>query len=236
MKAARGLDGSLPTLTFLTLAGSSDLIDAGIDVGLPYNSTAPDLGYAEYDDADTTITANFSANSTSIGTGSSVTFTDNSTNSPDTWAWIFTSGTPGTSAVQNPVIQYNTAGTYNVQLIASKNPTNADTLLRTNYITVTDIPVAAFSANRTSITEGQSVVFTDASTNTPTSWAWVCPGGTPSTSSSQNPTITYNTAGTYTVTLTATNAGGSDDEVKTSYITVTEVPSVSEYKITISAR
>jgi PKD repeat protein len=66
------------------------------------------------------------------------------------------------------------------------------------------------------------VNFTDLSTNTPTSWSWTFAGGTPGTSTVQNPAgIVYNTAGTYTVTLVATNSYGSDTETKTSYITVT---------------
>lgn len=81
-------------------------------------------------------------------------------------------------------------------------------------------PVANFSANNTTITEGQSVIFSDLSTNTPSTWAWTFTGGTPSSSSSQNPTITYNTAGTYTVSLTASNGTGSDTHTKTSFITV----------------
>ncbi len=43
----READGSLPNLTFLHLATGSDLIDGGIDVGLPYNGSAPDLGCYE---------------------------------------------------------------------------------------------------------------------------------------------------------------------------------------------
>ena len=82
------------------------------------------------------------------------------------------------------------------------------------------VPVADFSGTPTTLCEGNTVSFTDLSTNTPTSWSWSFPGGTPSSSTSQNPTITYNTAGTYNVTLTATNAFGSDPEVKTGYITV----------------
>ena len=229
--APRQADGSLPVLRPLMLAETSDLID-GAGVVTAYGD---DLGYVDYVDAGSDIVANFSASDVFPGTTEIVTFTDLSTNSPDTWAWIFENGTPATSAVQNPVIQYNTAGTHNVQLIASLGA-DADTLLRTNYITVTDIPVSAFSGSSTSIVQGQSVVFTDASTNTPTSWSWVCPGGTPSTSSAQNPTITYNSVGVHTVTLTATNAGGSDAEIKTNYITVTATPTVSEYKITIQAR
>lgn len=56
LKAARKADGSLPDITFLTLAAGSDMIDAGTDVGLDYNGTAPDIGYAEYDEVDSTKT------------------------------------------------------------------------------------------------------------------------------------------------------------------------------------
>ena len=48
LKHPRKPDGSLPDITFLKLAAGSDLIDAGIDVGLPFSGSAPDLGYAEY--------------------------------------------------------------------------------------------------------------------------------------------------------------------------------------------
>ncbi len=81
-------------------------------------------------------------------------------------------------------------------------------------------PVADFSASATTITEGQSVTFTDLSTNGATSWSWSFPGGSPSASTAQNPTVTYNTAGTYNVSLTAANASGSDTETKTAYIRV----------------
>ena len=84
----------------------------------------------------------------------------------------------------------------------------------------TATPVANFTTNDTTITEGQSVTFTDTSSNNPTSWSWSFPGGTPSTSTAQNPTVTYNSAGTYNVTLTATNSSGSDLETKSDYISV----------------
>ncbi len=87
-------------------------------------------------------------------------------------------------------------------------------------------PVANFSANKTVICVGQTVNFTDASSGAPTTWAWTFAGGTPASSTVQNPTVTYNTAGTYTVTLTATNASGTDSETKVNYITVTSVGSL----------
>ncbi|MBL7922870.1 MAG: PKD domain-containing protein, partial [Bacteroidia bacterium] len=83
-------------------------------------------------------------------------------------------------------------------------------------------PVADFSASATNISVGGSVNFTDLSSNAPTGWAWTFNGGTPGTSSQQNPqNIVYNAAGTYTVTLVATNGSGSDTETKVGYITVT---------------
>ncbi len=83
-------------------------------------------------------------------------------------------------------------------------------------------PVADFTSNVTTVTAGGTVNFTDLSYNNPTSWSWnFCGGGTPNTSTQQNPTIQFNTPGTYTVTLTATNTNGNNQVVKNAYITVT---------------
>jgi PKD repeat protein len=79
-------------------------------------------------------------------------------------------------------------------------------------------PVANFTASTTTPYANAPLTFTDTSTNFPTSWLWSFGDGT--TSTVQNPTKTYTTAGTYSVTLTATNPSGTDDEVKTNYITV----------------
>lgn len=83
-------------------------------------------------------------------------------------------------------------------------------------------PVAQFTANTTSIAPGGSVNFTDQSTGSPTSWSWTFPGGSPDTSTAQNPSnIVYAAAGTYDVTLTVTNAQGNNTMTKTNYINVT---------------
>ncbi|MDX1909871.1 MAG: PKD domain-containing protein, partial [Saprospiraceae bacterium] len=166
--------------------------------------------------------ANFVGNPTTVTAGQLVLFTDLSTNTPTTWAWSFPGGSPTTSVVKDPAIIYNTPGTYNVSLTAS-NSAGSDGETKTAYITVNPLviaPVANFSANQTVITAGQSVQFTDLSTNTPTAWAWSFPGGTPVSSSVKNPLITYNTPGTYNVSLTASNSAGSDGETKIAYITV----------------
>jgi PKD repeat protein len=80
-------------------------------------------------------------------------------------------------------------------------------------------PVADFTGTPTSGTAPLSVQFTDASTGA-TSWDWNF--GDTGTSTAQNPNHTYNDPGNYTVTLTATNAVGSDVETKTNYITVSD--------------
>jgi len=85
-------------------------------------------------------------------------------------------------------------------------------------------PLADFSASPVSVCAGGTVQFTDLSTNAPTSWSWTFPGGTPGSSTQQNPLITYNTPGTYNVTLVATNIYGSDTETKNAYINVKPNP------------
>jgi len=85
-------------------------------------------------------------------------------------------------------------------------------------------PVADFSANQTSACGSIVVQFTDNSLYSPTSWLWNFGDG--NTSTAQNPTYTYSTAGIYSVSLTVTNSEGSNTETKTNYISVYENPTV----------
>jgi serine protease len=85
-------------------------------------------------------------------------------------------------------------------------------------------PVAAFMANITTVTAGGSVQFTNQSLYcyAGTTYSWSFTGGTPSTSILQTPgPITYNTPGTYNVSLTVTNSNGTNTHVATGYIIVT---------------
>lgn len=170
--------------------------------------------------------AEFTSNATVVDEGQSIQFTDLSTNTTS-WSWSFPGGTPIGSTAQDPSVTYNTAGTYAVTLTAT-NAVGTDAQTKTAFITVNNvvvIPVADFAASTTSVLEDGSVNFTDLSIEEPTSWSWTFAGGTPTGSSSQNPSVTYSTAGTYDVTLAATNSAGSDTEIKTGYITVTSAPS-----------
>ena len=78
-------------------------------------------------------------------------------------------------------------------------------------------PVADFTASTLTSCSGD-ITFFDNSTNSPTGWLWDFGDG--NTSTLQNPTHTYGTTGTFTVTLTTTNTFGNDTEIKTNYITV----------------
>ncbi len=81
-------------------------------------------------------------------------------------------------------------------------------------------PFANFKADKTFLYIGDTVNFTDLSVRAPTSWQWSFPGGVPSTSTVQNPTVRYDTAGYYTVTLIISNAAGSDSITFTNYMRV----------------
>lgn len=169
--------------------------------------------------------ANFSASPTTLCAGGTVSFTDLSANNPTNWQWTFTGGLPATSITQNPTVTYTTAGIYPVTLQVS-NSAGSNTATFTGYITVNvcSPPVVDFAGWPTTVCTGSSVSFADQSTNSPTSWSWTFTGGTPAASAAQNPVIVYNTAGTYNVTLQATNSFGSGTLTKTTYITVAACP------------
>jgi len=85
-------------------------------------------------------------------------------------------------------------------------------------------PIADFTFSKEYICEGASVTFTDNSYNaTPTLWNWIFTGGTPNTSGVANPTITYNTAGVYSVTHQPGTSAGSGSAIKTNIITVSSL-------------
>jgi len=164
--------------------------------------------------------ADFSGDPRSGDAPLTVNFTDLSTGSPTSWYWDFGDGV-GTSTEQNPSYTYDTEGFYTVSLTAT-NAYGSDTETKVDYIEVTSgtPPVADFSGSPTSGAAPLTVDFTDLSSGSPISWYWDFGDGV-GTSTEQNPSYTYDTEGFYTVSLTATNAYGSDTETKVDYINVT---------------
>ncbi len=90
---------------------------------------------------------------------------------------------------------------------------------------------ANFEANVTSVCAGESVNFTDLSQGTITDWQWTFPGGSPASSTTQNPTVMYANAGTYSVTLVVSNGVDDESVTFTNYISVDACASIDENEL-----
>ncbi|MBP6872064.1 MAG: VCBS repeat-containing protein [Bacteroidales bacterium] len=145
-----------------------------------------------------------------------VNFTDLSTDMVDTWEWDFGDG--NTSGQQNPTHVYTEGGQYSVRLKIT-GPGGSDSLVKQNYIEVLfNPPTAEFSGTPTTGFAPLEVQFTDLSVDSVNSWLWFFGDG--GVAFEQNPSHTYETAGSYTVTLQISGPGGNGEMEKTDYINV----------------
>ena len=93
---------------------------------------------------------------------------------------------------------------------------------KSDGITFHSVPETDFSADKTMAVVGQSIQFSDKSTGIAPSWQWDFGDG--ATSTLQNPSHSYSSIGSYSVSFTATNSAGAQTETKTSYITICQSP------------
>ena len=150
-----------------------------------------------------------------------VTFTDNSTGATS-WSWSFPGGTPSTSTSANPVVCYNTPGTFDVTQIVT-NSFGTDTLFKPALITITPTPVPDFSSTNQNLCVGDCIDYTDLSSGTVQTYIWTFQGGTPVNSNVQNPTnVCYNVAGSFNTTLTVTNGACTNSNTHVGYINVNQ--------------
>lgn len=91
---------------------------------------------------------------------------------------------------------------------------------------IENVLIADFMADTTSIIEGESVNFSDLSSGEFTNWFWEFEGGEPATSEEQNPIVTYYQEGFYNVSLTISNGGNSNTQIKEDYIEVDHITAV----------
>ncbi len=167
--------------------------------------------------------AGFSTNVTTGNSPLAVQFTDSSFSSAPggiaAWAWDFDGDNVIDSTLQNPLHTYTQCGTYTVSLtvIDGVHPNTTET--KVGHIVVDPI-TASFTASTTGGFAPQIVQFTDTSTGPISAWLWDLDGDTLPDSTLQNPTFAYANPGTYSVTLTVTNACRNVSLTRNNLITI----------------
>ncbi|MEI7856202.1 MAG: PKD domain-containing protein [Methanomicrobiales archaeon] len=172
------------------------------------------------------LTSKFSPNPSFGKAPLLVKFTDRSIGTPTSWKWDFGDG--ATSTEQNPVHTFTTGGAFDVKLEIARG---AETATSTQIVNIGGVPVADFIGAPTSVNVGETIAFTDKSSNSPNQWAWDF--GDTKTLTTQNPSYAYQLKGIYTVSLTATNDNGKDTETKVSYINVGMGPQ-ADFRVVIA--
>ncbi len=156
-----------------------------------------------------------------ICTGSTITFVNNSTIQPAgsniTYAWTIPGGSINSSTVENPVVLFSSDGSFNISLLARSDGGCVDTVI--HALNVYPMPQSSFTApplckNSSVILNNQSTVNSGIIDN----YTWDMPQGQPAISHAINPSIRFDTAGTFSISLIAETQHGCRD---TSYGTVT---------------
>lgn len=184
-------------------SATGHLVEGGFDMFQVEDSVAP---------VPVKPTANYGTSSNIICAGSTVTYSNFSSNNPTSLNWNFPGGSPASSSAQNPTITYNIPGTYEAILIAS-NQYGSDTTKVNIPVTVSAV-VAAFTQDVIGGCPGTSIKFNQVSTCAPTAYKWIFNGGNPATATSDSVSVAYNQAGIYDVTLIASNQYGADTITK----------------------
>jgi PKD repeat protein len=163
------------------------------------------------------ISASFTSSNQIICAGETINYTNTCLHA-DSCKWILTGSDLNITNQPNPSAVYNSAGTYNVTLIAFSTYGN-DTLYMPDYVTVNPLPQANFIAANTNIQlPGAIALFTNNSQN---SSAYIWNFGDGALSTDQDPYHIYTSAGNFTVSLIASNGlCPSDTLIMTNYITV----------------
>lgn len=184
------------TLTATDNAGASGSTTVRITVGSPANQPP---------------TASVSATPTSGAAPLAVSFTGSGSDPDGTiasYSWIFGDG--GTSSLQNPSHTYQSTGNYTATLTVTDNSGAPGSATVNITVGANQPPTASASATPTSGRAPLTVAFTGLATDpdgTIASYSWAFGDG--GTSTLQNPSHTYQSAGIFTATLTVTDNGGA---------------------------
>ena len=154
--------------------------------------------------------------------GDSIAFTSTSKGDPESLKWEFPGGSPESSTAQSPTVKYNTAGTYDVTLTATRGQETATTTRKAMVVVAQKAPTALIGLPEEGyespfvgvfVPLNVPVKFRDLSTGNPTAWSWVFQNTDVEKSTEQNPTVTFVKKGTVSVGLTAKNAAGQSNDI-----------------------
>jgi PKD repeat protein len=145
------------------------------------------------------------------------------------WLWYFGDGT--TSTLANPTHSYASQGNYTVKLVAFKN-VGGDSIVKNNFVTITAPLQSNFTATPTTAPVGTPIQFNFVPVNgvAYTGWLWYFGDGT--TSTLANPTHSYVSQGSYTITMVAFRNSGGDSIVKNNFVTITAPLSTVDFTFT----
>ena len=152
-----------------------------------------------------------------VANGGDVDFNNLSSFNSMSYLWDF--GDNSMSDEVDPSHIYTQSGIYTVQLIAY-NSCGSDTIFQDIEVTFLAPPDANFTLDNGMGCAPLLVQFMDQSSGVIDSWLWSFPGGTPNSSTEQNPQILYENPGTFDVTLEVTNSAGSNEIHQEDFIVV----------------
>ena len=156
--------------------------------------------------------ASFTCDLTSGVAPLTVTLTNTSTGTVDSLSWDFNGdGTPDNTTDNNVNFTFVTPGTYTASLtVTNAGGSNTFSRVITVNTPIPSAPAAIFTCDLTSGEAPLTVTLTNTSTGTVNSLSWDFNGdGTPDNTADNTATFTFDNPGTYTASLTVTNAGGS---------------------------
>lgn len=166
----------------------------------------------------TVVSANFTSPDATVCPGGVVQFSDASLNVPTAYAWSFPGGTPDTSNLANPVVQYSAPGTYPVTL----EVTTADgpsTITRPAFVTVYNLPNAFAGIDQTVCAGANAQLQASGGS----SYQWIPTTGL-SNATISNPVATITNSTAYTVIVTSAQGCEASDAV---LLTVTPLPQIA---------
>ncbi len=148
---------------------------------------------------------------TTVASGEAIKFTDLSLGVTSR-KWTFPGGTPQTSEEAEVEVVFSEEG--NIIPVLEVEYFDGTTETKTFAVKVFPVLVADFSPSANRIKVGETITFTDNSLGGPTNWMWEFEGGTPATSTEQNPTIAFNENKPVTIKLTITRAEDGNSALK----------------------